>query len=681
VLADILAGPILRRLTGQQLVLWWLSPYECSGEFCCFDDNEKILSVDLSKNNLSTFRVGERAVVHLLELDLSSKENTSNNSTSSESSSTKTLLPVEKYIEYDLLIANKDEQPISDKKLLKPLSETVSHLTYENSSRPSFIIQPTITNLLHGSCRNPHNSCDDSLLVGDEKIAQTLLSTEQRPALLMMSGDQIYADNVAGSMLYAIHQVIDLLGLNSEVFTTEEDVETTNNPVSFITLKDSEQLYSLTDKYFQRENVLPTTTISSPWYNSKAPQPIFTSVYADNHLITFAEMMAMYFLVWSPTLWQQVKLTGFGVKPEHEKEHQKELTALKGFISGLDKVQRLLAHIPTYMIFDDHDVTDDWNLTAQWEQAAYQNPLAKRIIGNSLFAYWLCQGWGNEPKHFTGDFWQKVNGYQHDPTAQQQDEVIDYLLGFSHWQYTVNTSPKLVVLDSRTRRWRSENSLSEPSGLMDWEGLCELQQELIGHDAILLVSPAPIFGVKVIETIQRMATIAGKPLAVDAENWMAHSGSASTILNIFKHTKTPQHFVILSGDVHYSFVYDIELRFNKNSPNIWQITSSGIKNEFPQPLIGILDRLNRILYGPYSPLNLFTKRRSMRIKGRKLMTHAKGNEQAILQSRNLGHQRLMPKAALGYLELNTDGSPELIADLHPDGSVTEFIESDEEIMS
>jgi hypothetical protein len=447
-----------------------------------------------------------------------------------------------------------------------------------------------------------------------------------------------------------------------------------------MTLTSSEQLYKLTDKYFQREDILPKTTLSSPWYNPKSPQPIFTSTYAHNHLITFAEMMAMYFLVWSPTLWEEVQLTGFDVKPEHENTHQSELTALKGFIGGLASVQRLLAHIPTYMIFDDHDVTDDWNLTAQWEQAVYQNPLAKRIIGNSLFAYWLCQGWGNDPKHFKGDFWQIVNCYQQEPNAENQDQTIKYLLSFSHWQYTVDTSPKLVVLDSRTRRWRSEHSLAEPSGLMDWEALCELQQELIGHDAILLVSPAPIFGVKVIETIQRMATFIGKPLAVDAENWMTHSGSASTILNIFKHPKTPQHFVILSGDVHYSFVYDIELRFSKSSPKIWQITSSGIKNEFPQPLIGILDRLNRILYGPYSPLNLFTKRRAMRVTGRKLLTQSAGCEHKEIKSLSLGHQRLMPKSALGYIELNKDGSPEFIADLHPDGSTTEFIESDEEIM-
>lgn len=675
-LADILAGPILRRLTKQQLVLWWLSPYECQGEFCCFDGDEKILTTELTSENLSTFRVGKHAVVHLLDIAIS--------------------LPTETYLEYDLLITDGGNQSeLSDGNPLKPLAVTVPHLLYDNCNRPSFIIQPTITNLLHGSCRNPHNSSGDSLLMGDKKIAESLTDVSQRPALLMMNGDQIYADHVAGATLYAIHQVIELLGLYGEEFTQTDYIDEDNHPKNSgissgenagsvkgnkVGLTDSKQLYQLTKKYFKREDILPTTTLSSPWYNPSLAQPIFTSTYAHNHLITFAEMMAMYLLVWSPTLWQEVELTGFTVPPEHEKTHQSEVAALQGFIEGLGNVQRLLAHIPTYMIFDDHDVTDDWNLTAQWEQAVYENPLAKRIIGNSLFAYWLCQGWGNEPKHFKGDFWEVVNSYQQAPTAENQDQVIDHLIDFSHWQYTVDTSPKLVVLDSRTRRWRSEHSLADPSGLMDWEALCELQQDLIGHDAILLASPAPIFGVKVIETIQRMATMMGKPLAVDAENWMAHSGSASTILNIFKHPKTPQHFVILSGDVHYSFVYDIELRFSSNSPKIWQITSSGIKNEFPQPLIGILDRLNRILYGPYSPLNLFTKRRAMRVKGRKLVTKSTGVEAKKAKPLSLGHQRLMPKAALGYLELNSDGSPEYIADLHPNGSVTEFLESDEELM-
>jgi len=658
ILPNILVGPILRRLTSQQLVLWWLSPYECQGELRCYAEGEEqaIFIAPLDDVNLSTFRVGDKAVVHLLDVSIN--------------------LPVETYIEYDLLIKNNNDETADS---LKCLAETSPNLAFSDKARPSFIIQDKINNLLHGSCRNPHHASQDSLLAGEALVAKTLLDNEQRPALLMMSGDQIYADHVAGVTLYAIHQVIALLGLNDESFTDE------NLAAQGITC--GSELYQFSEQYFQRELLLPKNTNSVSWFRALAfkstkQQPIFTSTYAHNHVMTFAENMAMYFLVWSPTLWQHVDLEGFDVPAKYEKTHQQELAAIKGFVSGLDKVQRLLAHVPTYMIFDDHDVTDDWNLTAAWEQAAYQDPLAKRIIGNSLFAYWLCQGWGNDPKQFKGDFFQAADNYQQDSTSEKQDKFIDYLLKFSHWQYTVDSQPKLVVLDSRTRRWRSEHALDEPSGLMDWEALCELQQELIGHDAILLVSPAPIFGVKIIETIQRMATIAGHPLAVDAENWMAHPGAASTLLNIFKHPKTPQHFVILSGDVHYSFVYDIELRFSHHSPHIWQITSSGIKNQFPQPLIGLFDRLNRWLYGPYSPLNLFTKRRAMRIKGRKLLvgTPEEITNQTAARKLKLGHQRLQPKSGLGYLELNDDGSPHFIADLHANGTQTVFIESSEELV-
>ncbi len=660
-LADILVGPILRRLTAEQFVLWWLSPYECRGELqFYFASNDKAdketasVIAPLNNENLTTFRVGENAVIHLLDVSIN--------------------LPIESYIEYDLKITNLEDSPNIDSCVSKNLADIIPHLAFGQATRPSFIIQEKLNNLLHGSCRNPHHDSQDSLLAGEELVAKSLTDNEQRPALLMMSGDQMYADHVAGVTLHVIHQVIALLGLNDESFS---DSNLANYGIS-----SASELYQFNQQYFQRELLLPKSAVAASWFRQAKQQAIFTSTYAHNHVMTFAENLAMYFLIWSPTLWQYTQLDGFEVPAKFQAIHQKELTAIKDFVAGLDRVQRLLAHIPCYMIFDDHDVTDDWNLTAAWEQAAYQDPLAKRIIGNSLFAYWLCQGWGNDPKQFKGDFAKIANDYQQQPMTENHDNFINYLLRFSHWQYTVDSQPKLVVLDSRTRRWRSEQSLDEPSGLMDWEALCELQQELIGHQAILLVSPAPIFGVKLIETIQRIATFAGQPLAVDAENWMAHSGAASTLLNIFKHPKTPQHFVILSGDVHYSFVYDIELRFRHQSPKIWQITSSGIKNQFPQPLIGIFDRLNRWLYGSQSPLNLFTKRRAMRIKGRKLFIDKSDASEKAIKTKNLklGHQRLQPKSGLGYIELKNDGSPSLIADLHADGSRTVFIESNEELI-
>ena len=176
---------------------------------------------------------------------------------------------------------------------------------------------------------------------------------------------------------------------------------------------------------------------------------------------------------------------------------------------------------------------------------------------------------------------------------------------------------------------------------------------------MLLVSPTPIFGVKLIETIQRIFTWFGQPLLVDAENWMAHPGAAYAILNIFRHPKTPQRFVVLSGDVHYSFVYDVELRGRVRGPDIWQICSSAIREEFPPRLLDVLDRANRWLYSPRSPLNWLTRRRHMRVIPRKPEGTPHG-------------RRLLNGSGIGLVELNEQGVPWRIRELLTDGRMVTF---------
>ena len=189
---------------------------------------------------------------------------------------------------------------------------------------------------------------------------------------------------------------------------------------------------------------------------------------------------------------------------------------------------------------------------------------------------------------------------------------------------------------------------------MDWESLTDLQHELLDETAAVIVSPTPMFGVKLIEVVQRVCSFAGQALTVDAENWMAHRDAASVMLNIFLHSRTPGNYVILSGDVHYSFAYDVQVRDRDRTPHIWQITSSGIKNEFPQRLLDWLDRLNRWLYAPRSPLNWFTQRRDLKIRPR------------LPNQRNSG-ERLWNGAGIGQVWLDAQGRPACILQHNADG--------------
>ena len=131
------------------------------------------------------------------------------------------------------------------------------------------------------------------------------------------------------------------------------------------------------------------------------------------------------------------------------------------------------------------------------------------------------------------------------------------------------------------------------------------------------------------------------------------------MLNILRHSRTPQRYVILSGDVHYSFVYAITLRQRRHSPRMWQVTSSGLKNTFPTTLLDWFDRLNRWLYAPWSPLNWLTKRRRMLIEPYR-PAHASHGE------------RLWNRAGIGYVRLDAEGAPSEVMQLGADDVDTHF---------
>lgn len=615
-LPSVLAGPVLRRCTPDRLLIWLVGSRELNLTLH-LDAGDTVRTLPLSES-CRRLRFGQHAVLHLLDIALPEP------------------LPPDRLIRYDLTV---DGQGIA---------QWAPHLLYPGEERPNFVLRERLDNLLHGSCRKPHSACPDGLLQVDALLARTT-EPQARPSLLLMSGDQVYADDVAGPTLAAIHRLIERLGLFGEY-------------LDGAVVSDTDQLYRHPDTFYRREALLPAFRRNEPLrerFFGGVEKPIFTSANAHNHLISLAEMLAMYLLVWSPTPWSLIDLQAPALAPADATRYEQERGRLGHFIDGLPQIARSLAHLPTLMIFDDHDVSDDWNLSASWETSAYGHPFSRRIIGNALLGYLLGQGWGNDPDACA----EPLEGAARllasvDPQGKlpgkAHDDYLTALFHFNRWGYVVPGEPALIVLDTRTQRWRSERHPSRPSGLMDWEALSDFQQQLLDHRSAVIVSATPVFGVKLIEVIQRIFTWFGHPLLVDAENWMAHPGASHTLLNIFCHSRTPGNYVILSGDVHYSFMYDVAVR-RARGPRIWQITSSGIKNEFPRRLLDWFDRLNRWLYAPRSPLNLLTKRRHLAITPR-------------IPSRSQRGERLWNGAGIGQVLLDGRGRPREVLQLNADGS-------------
>jgi len=610
-LPPIIAGPFLRRAKQQ---------------------SQPLTSGVLPANHAGVVQLGSRAFLHCISL------------------TSEIDLPVDEWLEYDL--------GIEDHGNIQWLAQLVAGLCYAEQPRPRFVLKAELAQVLHGSCRKPHHDGLDGLLQADDIAASAIQQhdTQRQPALMMFTGDQVYTDDIAGPYLSAIVQVVGLLGLYSE------ELPAVDGHTSICSRSLAED-----PGYFHRSDLLPSKKSAGVQriLFSGARKPIFTSINAENHLLTLGEVIAQYLLAWSPELWQLVDIDTVPatVNKENVAFYRRQIELIKQFRDGLPRVRRVLAHIPTYMIFDDHDITDDWNLSRAWEESAYGQPMAKRIIGNALIGYWLFQGWGNAPARFAPEMMQQLREMFKRNNNPAQDQLINGLLKFEQWSYVIDTQPRVVVLDTRTQRWQSDTMASWPSGLMDWESLADAQQHLLGQQAVVLVSSAPIFGVKLIEVVQRVSTWLGLSLMVDAENWMAHSGCAGAILNIFRHRKTPQNFVILSGDVHYAFVYDVLLRRVNNSPHIWQITSSGLRNSFPASLLRKFDRLNRWLFASRSPLNWLTQRRRMRIRQRRPSQY----------SARYRHQRLVNGAGIGRVTFDGEGRPVRIEHVLATGESVEFL--------
>lgn len=599
----LLAGPLVRRVEEHSLTLWLVTrervqlriQWVANGQ-----SEDRILNTEAHQ----VLPVGERAFVQAIALP--------------------TQHSLAQGFQYTLFY-RPEEDPTAP---WQALQAEHPHLLYPHETHLQVPFSPQLKEVWHGSCRKPHYPEPDGLAAADRELERRHRHQESQPQALFMTGDQVYVDDLCGPMLQAVHQVISALGLHDETFTHTAEAKSP--------FQDSASLYEDNILYGRRK-YLPNTLASNRWsrlfYRKTA---LITSQYCDNHLITFAEVFALYLLSWSPTLWEIIDWPALEavvptLPPPQQILYAQEKEALDGFVASLPRVQRLLAHLPTYMIFDDHDITDDWNLSEAWENAVYEHPFSRRIIGNALMAYWICQGWGNNPKGFKAH-WSEALAYGHDPSPHHHEDWIDKLLHFQRWDYHLDTHPFVLVLDTRTRRWSAPENAQMPSGLMDRAALQDTLSQLKHHPSAIVISAAPVFGLKWIETLQQWASSWGFALAVDAENWMAHGGTARTLLNFL--SAGSQHITILSGDVHYSFAYDVVLRF-RGGPRLWQITASGLKNAFPKALLQQLAQSNRWLYHPLSPLNLFTKRRNLWVQPRQVRD-SKGKQVEALSHSGIG---------------------------------------------
>jgi hypothetical protein len=286
---------------------------------------------------------------------------------------------------------------------------------------------------------------------------------------------------------------------------------------------------------------------------------------------------------------------------------------IEEFRDGLPKVRRALANVATYMTFDDHEVTDDWNLNPVWTDRVMTSPFGRAIVRNGLLAFAIFQAWGNDPKKYAaptppadptthrrlltlpGDMFPAG---QLGPVSAFADEA-DELLGLNSaepvpeqitWHFSVPGANYTVLgLDLRTRRGKALR-LGAPENLSPAALVEQIPIPAGNADVVIALSSLTLLGPPVIDALlgpvlYKVFDIAAhgnraempglNPDAIEA--WPNHELAFEGVL---ARLAPYGSIIVLSGDVH--FATSASMTYFRRSSSVHsrfaQFTSSGMRN-------------------------------------------------------------------------------------------------------
>ncbi len=173
-LPDVLAGPMLRRLLPERMTLWLVASRPLTLTLVLERDQARSMRLRLDDAQCHRLRIGEHAVVHMIDVAICP------------------AFDEGEILHYDLLIENQGQ--------CRGIADWAPQLCHEGESLLTVRHAMTLSSIAHGSCRRPHHDAPDGLARLDRELHAQRTTPEQWPSLLMMTGDQIYADDVAGAV-------------------------------------------------------------------------------------------------------------------------------------------------------------------------------------------------------------------------------------------------------------------------------------------------------------------------------------------------------------------------------------------------------------------------------------------------------------------------------------------------
>ncbi len=239
-------------------------------------------------------------------------------------------------------------------------------------------------------------------------------------------------------------------------------------------------------------------------------------------------------------------------------------------------IRWLFSTVSTSMVWDDHDMSDDWNISRSWVEEMNGKPWwHKRIVGG-IMSYWIYQHLGNlSPTELRESELAQtmLEGGEKTEPLLEFATAIDAEGAGTRWSFCRDVgSTRAIFLDSRAGRVLEDGRRAMVDD-EEWDWIVERATEA-ECDHLLIATTIPWLLAPGLHHIEAWGEAVGAGAwgmpaaraaeqirrAVDFDHWASFAESFAKLRDLIaavgsgEHGEPPKTIVVLSGDVHHAYL-------------------------------------------------------------------------------------------------------------------------------
>jgi hypothetical protein len=241
-------------------------------------------------------------------------------------------------------------------------------------------------------------------------------------------------------------------------------------------------------------------------------------------------------------------------------------------------IRWLFSTVSVSMVWDDHDMSDDWNISRSWHDEMDRKPWWHHRAVGGIMSYWIYQFVGNlSPRDLDdNDLYRRVRGNPHaGEELREFAEEIHASGSGTRWSFCRDIGrTRAIFLDSRAARVLEEDRRSMFDDEV-WEWVVEhatgdFDHLLLATTVPYLLSPGfhylQAWNERLCESSDGGLAARGSEKlrrALDFDHWASFEMSFDRLRHLLeevasgKRGKPPATIVLLSGDVHHAYLSEV----------------------------------------------------------------------------------------------------------------------------